>query len=201
MKNLIREKIDNITQLDVSQLTDENLRCHYETGLNIMTKNSQGHKASWYRKGVHTNLGDIEKSLWIELVKQLIERENDQSLFDMLLEWEKAANHIHSMTEKDFVYEALKAYACRIYDNKAWFDYVRFNRKYRPAILDNDSTLIPVCFDCCGCEDRIPREQIKHNYETSYMVPCPFCNKYTTFSHVIVSYKRKIKNRSRSHGK
>lgn len=176
-----REKIDNITQIDPSQITRENLILMYGTGQGFSCKNSQGNNVSHYRVGVQTVLGDIEVSLWMDLVQKLIEQENDQGIFEQLLEWEKDNNHIGSMTKNNLLREAMQSYVYRIYDNKAWWDYVRFNMKYRPQILENDPDLLLVRLACCDRECRIPREQIRHNYESPDTVPCPYCNKGTTF--------------------
>ena len=44
MREFIREKIDSITQIEPKQITRDNLRLHYGTGQEIVTKNSQGNK-------------------------------------------------------------------------------------------------------------------------------------------------------------
>lgn len=181
MTQFKREKIDNITQIDFTQLTRENLRYMHGTGQEISFKNSQGNKVSNYRVGVQTALGDIEISLWMELVRKLIEQENDQEIFEQLLEWEMDNNHIGSKSKNDILREAMQSYTYRIYDNKAWVDYVRFNRIYRPEVLDNDSMLITVNLVCCGKKCRVPLEQIQHNHEAPDTIPCPYCGNYTTF--------------------
>ena len=101
MTQFKREKIDTITQIDSTQITVENLRYMYGTGQEIASKNSQGYKVSQYRNGVETALGDIEVSLGMELVQKLIEKENDQEIFEQLLEWETDNNHIESNTKND----------------------------------------------------------------------------------------------------
>lgn len=186
-----RELIDNITQVDPTQITRENLRYMHGIGQEIASKNSQGNKISRYRVGVQTPLGDIEVSLWMELVQKLIEQENDQEIFNQLLEWGRDNNYIQSKTKNDLLRDAMQSYTYRIYDNKGWWDYVRFNRKYRLNVLDNDPTLIFVRLACCGSECRVPPEQIQHNHEAPDTVPCPFCNRYTVFS--------MIQNRGDSH--
>lgn len=180
MKAFVCIRIDNITQINTEQITQENLRLHYGTGINITEKNSQGDKKSKYRIGVQTNLGDIEKSLWIELVEQLIEKQNDQELFKKIFEWEKDNNYIQSKTKKDIYVDALEVYTYRLYDNKKWWDYVRFNMKYRPEILD-DPSLMRVHLDCCGRYSNLPKEQVQHNHEAPDTIPCPYCNKGTSF--------------------
>ena len=176
-----REKIDSITQIAPTQITRENLRYMYGTGQEIASKNSQGNKVSHYRTGVQTALGDVEISLWMELVQKLIEKENDQEIFGQLLAWEKADNCIPSKTSNDLLREAMQSYTYRIYDNKGWWDYVRFNMKYRPEILENDPALMYVRLACCDRTSRIPKEQIRHHHEEPDTVPCPYCNKGTVF--------------------
>lgn len=184
MAQFTREKIDTITQIDPNRITRENLRYMYGTGQEIATKNSQGNKVSHYRVGVETALGDIEVSLWMELVQKLIEKENDQEIFGQLLAWEKADNCIPSMTNNGLLREAMQSYTYRIYDNKGWWDYVRFNMKYRPEILENDPDLMYVRLACCDRTSRIPKEQIRHFHEEPDTVPCPYCNRVTLFSPV-----------------
>ena len=156
----------------------------YGTGQEISSKNSQGNKVSHYRTGVETVLGDIEVSLWEELVQKLIEKENDQEIFGQLFEWEKAENNIPSKTSNDLLREAMQSYTYRIYDDKGWWDYVRFNMKYRPDILENDPDLMHVRLACCDRTSRIPKEQIRHYHEEPITVPCPYCNRATLFSPV-----------------
>ena len=181
MRGCIREKIDSITQIEPKQITRDNLRLHYGTGQEIVTKNSQGNKTSQYRSGVQTNLGDIEQSVWMELVQKLIEQENDQEIFEQLLEWEKDNNHKEARTKNDFLREAMQSYTYRIYDNKAWWDYVRFNMKYRPESLENDPDLLYVRLACCKRVSRLPKEQVRQHHEEPDTVPCPYCNKGTVF--------------------
>ena len=184
MTQFKREKIDSITQIDPTQITRDNLRYMYGTGQVISSKNSQGNKVSHYRTGVETALGDIEVSLWMELVQKLIEKENDQEIFGQLLEWAKAENNIPSKTSNDLLRDAMQSYTYRIYDNKGWWDYVRFNMKYRPEILENDPDLMYVRLACCDRTSRIPKEQIRHFHEEPDTVPCPYCNRATLFSPV-----------------
>ncbi len=181
MRGFIREKIDSIAQIDSALITRENLRYMYGTGQGIVSKNSQGNKVSHYRIGVETALGDMEVSLWMELVQKLIEKENDQEIFGQLFEWEKADNCIPSKTSNDLLREAMQFYTYRIYDDKGWWDYVRFNMKYRPEILENDPDLMYVRLACCDRTSRIPKEQIHHIHDEPDTVPCPYCNKGTVF--------------------
>ena len=173
MRRFIREKIDSITQINAAQITRENLRYMYGTGQEIASKNSQGNKVSHYRTGVQTAMGDMEVSLWMELVQKLIEQENDQEIFEQLLEWEKD-NNIGARTKHDILREAMQSYTYRIYDNKAWWDYVRFNMKYR-------SESLYVRLACCKRVSRLPKEQVRQHHEEPDTVPCPYCNKGTVF--------------------
>lgn len=182
MSNFTRNKIDNITQIAPEQITRENLRFMYGTGQEIASKNSQGVKVSRYRSGVQTKLGDIEASIWMELVEKLIDLEKEREIFEQLFEWEKDTYNIQSKTRKDLLFEAMKSYTYRIYDNKVWWDYVRFNRKYHPEVLEHDADLIAVRFACCNNECRIPVEQIRHEHEVPDTVPCPFCNRGSKFT-------------------
>lgn len=173
-------RIDNISQVPEENITHENLRYMHGTGIAIsLGRDRMGEKKYKYRHGVQTELGDIEDSVWMALVKKLIEKENGQKLYEQLLEWTKAENTVVNREEEDIVMSALSSYVSRINENKVWWDYIRFNAKYYPEKLE-DPTLITVIPECCNTPCKVPPEQIR-KWNGEETVPCPRCNKGSFF--------------------
>lgn len=174
------KRIDNITQVNLEKLTRDNINYKYGTGVAINTSDNRYEKKYRYRHGIQTELGDIEKSLWIELVKRLIIRENGQVLYRHIHQWISDTYHYRDWTAEDVTLEALKQYVSGIYDDKSSWDYIRFNSKYRPELLD-DTELLEVVTECCNTPCRVAKEQIHRWYESPPTVPCPLCNKGSQF--------------------
>ena len=173
-------RIDNISQVSDEDISHENLEYMHGTGIAISTgKNRMGEKKYHYRHGVQTALGDIEDSVWIALVKKLIEKENGQQLYEHLLEWEKAENTVINREAEDMIMSALRDYVSQMNDNKVWWDYIRFNAKYYPEKLA-DPTLITVIPECCKEPCKVPPEQIRR-WNGEETIPCPICNKGSLF--------------------
>ena len=173
-------RIDNVSQVRDEDITHENLEYMHGTGIAIsLGRDRMGEKKYRYRHGVQTKLGDIEDSVWIALVKKLIERENGQKLYENLLEWVKAENTIVNRDIEDMEMSALRDYVSRMNEDRVWWDYIRFNAKYYPEKLE-DPTLITVIPECCNTPCRVPPEQIRewHGEKT---IPCPICNKGSLF--------------------
>ncbi|MFR9200129.1 MAG: hypothetical protein ACLVML_04820 [Candidatus Gastranaerophilaceae bacterium] len=120
-------------------LTFSDLRAHYGTGRAYLISQKGREKKYGYRKGIQTDIGDLEVSEWKRLVRELIERSGEQELQEQLVEWAK----VHCMwlhTKEEVELYALKLHASRIFDNKKWAGYLAFNQAYRPEILKGDET-------------------------------------------------------------
>ena len=125
------KQIDNINQVNLSDLTYARLNMRYGTGRG-WTEKRNGEKRDIYRHGVATELGDIEISLWQRLVLMLIERERETELFLQLKQW-ISERCVWCKTDKNELQNyTLKLFAARIFDNPEWVDYIQFNRRYRP---------------------------------------------------------------------
>ena len=173
-------RIDNVSQVRDEDITHENLEYMHGTGIAIsLGRDRMGEKKYRYRHGVQTKLGDIEDSVWIALVKTLVEKENGQQLYENLLEWEKAENTVVNREEEDMVMSALRDYVSRMDENKVWWDYIRFNANYYPEKLE-DPTLITVIPVCCNEPCKISPEQIRE-WSGERIIPCPICNKGSQF--------------------
>ena len=173
-------RIDNVSQVSDEDISHENLEYMHGTGIAISTgKNRMGEKKYRYRHGVQTAIGDIEDSVWIALVRKLIERENGQKLYEQLVEWTKTDNTVVNRDEEDLTMSALRSYVSKLQDDKVWWDYIRFNAKYYPEKLE-DHTLITVIPECCNMPCKIPPEQIRR-WNGEEKIPCPICSKGSIF--------------------
>lgn len=72
-----------------------------------------------------TELGDLELSVWQELMMQLISRAGEDALFKSLVEWVFALPWLHSEKETELC--ALEIHARRIFDDPTWKDFLTFN--------------------------------------------------------------------------
>lgn len=81
-----------------------------------------------------TAVGDIEKSVWQQVVRTLIIRENETELFENLKCWLKDSK-MTFRDDNELEDYALDLHATRIFDRPEWVGYVDFNTKYRPRIL------------------------------------------------------------------
>ncbi len=148
----------------------------YGTGRSFVIGTDRlGKKIERYRYGIMTKLGDIEQPEWISLIKALIAREGEEELQGWLVEW-YANDHIPRTHEK-LEQEALEAHAARLFDNEAWADFIPFNQKYRPAVLET-ADLITVITDCCKTKMVVTRKQFEQ--PLGNMIYCPNCNGSTT---------------------
>ncbi len=126
--------IDRIEDIDLAEITFSSIRKMYGTGRSFTITNSQGDKKTHYRNGCMTAIGDIEKSVWQQVVRELITRENETELFQNLKCWLKDSKMIFR-DENELEDYALDLHATRIFDCPEWVDYVGFNTKYRFEIL------------------------------------------------------------------
>ena len=79
-----------------------------------------------YKHSIATKVGEIEEETWYPLVEYLIERNGEQKLFDLLIEWcKKEVGWLK--TKKSIRRYALELHAARIFDNKEWCGYTAFN--------------------------------------------------------------------------
>ena len=121
------------------QLDYEVIRFQPHTGRAFLINDRRFEKKYGYRHGVETPIGDIEENLWCEIMKELIEKNGDTTLYEYLLEWYwdiPVAGH----TKKEREFYVLECFSHKIFDNKGWVDYVPFNQKYRPNVLECDSS-------------------------------------------------------------
>lgn len=116
-------------------LTYEDIRLMYHTGKFVRNYGSQDKKAGTYRCGVMTKIGDIEENEWVLYAEELIRRNNDEVLFQQLKSWYRETTP-WLRNEKELHRYSLECFVARIFDNPKWVDYVAFNKRHRPEILD-----------------------------------------------------------------
>ena len=116
-------------------VTYDDIRLMYHTGKFIRDYGSQDKKAGKYRIGVMTKLGDIEEKDWIRYAEELVRRNNEETLFKQLKSWYRQTTP-WLRDEKDLHRYTLECFVARIYDNPNWVDFVAFNERYRPEVLN-----------------------------------------------------------------
>ena len=157
-------------------ITFKTLRVHYGTGRSFLIRADGRNKVYGYRKGVMTDLGDLEVQEWERLAKELVRTSKEQQLYQNLLEWEKEHNYC-GRSGKELETEALELHMLRIFDDPLWVDYIPFNRRYRPKVLD-PLELVWVKTACCGIPGEVTKERLAHDKER---IPCPVCGRWSEF--------------------
>ena len=98
--------------------------------------NDRGYEKKYgYRHGVETPIGDIEESLWCELMKELIKKNGDTELYEQLFSWYQDLP-VAGRTKKERELYVLQCFSHRIFDDERWVDYIPFNQKHRPEALN-----------------------------------------------------------------
>ena len=115
-------------------LTFEKVSLKCGTGRSNTFNTPNGKKTS-YRHGVMTGIGDIEVSVWMQIVECLIKKANEIELYNNMLEWVTDTMK-WSENESERRKYALELHAARIFDNPEWVDYTAFNTKYRTEVLN-----------------------------------------------------------------
>ena len=123
----------NDKRYDIRKLTCNQLRIHYGTGRALHISGTGRDRKYTYRIGCMTDIGDIPIDDWNALARYIIERDNEQSLYDGLVEYAKSCAWLHS--KKECEEYALKLHISRIFDDTEWVAYREFNRTHRPWIL------------------------------------------------------------------
>lgn len=171
--------IDRIEQIrDPEELTFAKLRKKYGTGRSFPLDRSYHGKNYRYRHGIQTDIGDIEESLWYELVKRLIIRQGEKELYYQLKAW--MASHCSWLKKpQDLEKETLEAHASRLFDNPQWVLYIPFNEKYRPEVLET-ADIVWVTTDCCHRAGRVTREHLNDHLHMG-KVRCPLCGVFSPY--------------------
>lgn len=111
---------------DPESLTCEDLRVHYGTGRGIHVSGSGRNRITKYRVGFQTNIGDIEVSVWMDLMRGLISRLGETEIQDHLRRWAKD-NCAWLHTPAQIEAYALELHAARIFENPNWCGFAEFS--------------------------------------------------------------------------
>ena len=156
------------------ELTFDDLRCHYQNGRALLISGEGRNRVYGYRTGVQCELGDIERDEWIRMVKDAIQSAGEKMLYEELLQHLKDHNYTRD-TRLELEFKALELHASRIFDDELWVDYLQFNQKFRPEVID-PTRLVLVMPDCCKKAGQLTRARFEENREYNC---CPHCGRWT----------------------
>lgn len=160
----------------IANLSFSDLKVRYFTGRSILISDMGQGKRYQYRNGCMTALGDLEISEWREMITELIAYRSEQELQKQLYEW--CAEHTPWLHGKSEITDyALECHAARLFDDPLWADYIPFNRKYRPNVLDS-AELIWAKTACCGDVQELTAAQYQKICGQNFF--CRTCNEWTT---------------------
>lgn len=165
-------------QVEIKKLKFSELRVRFGTGRSFLISGSGRDKRYGYRNGVMTELGDLEISEWKSVLTELIAYHGEQGLQEQLREWCKESYlWLHSKAEVEE--EALTLHAARIFDDPAWVDYIPFNRKYRPEVLET-ADLVWIKTKCCNGVRQVTRTRYERLVrQGDNAVYCQACKDWT----------------------
>jgi len=154
----------------VDELTFADLRYQFGTGRSFLISGTGRDKKFGYRNGVMTAVGDIEISKWKELMQAVILRFGEEELHTQLCEWEME-NTPWPHTKAETLEYALELHSARIFDDPQWVDFIPFNRKYRPEVLEK-ANLIQIRYPCCGAVFERTKERFDRENGKEYCHTC-----------------------------
>lgn len=162
----------------MSELTFEDLRIHYGTGRAYTISGKGRDRVMGYRVGMQCNLGDIEVSEWIAMVKELIVQSGEQELYEQLYTHMKEHNY-RKATRSELEQEVLELHAARIFDDPLWVDFIPFNKRFRPQVLQS-VRLIWVKNTCCRKPGQVTQVLLEAQAGRD-TICCPYCGRWTEF--------------------
>lgn len=131
----MEKHINSVKEVDASKLTFADLRWKYSTG-ETYTKKRGGKNFEYYIPGVMTEIGDIRRDVWEQLMYDLIVRSGEEELYRQMYAWFKDGVMYYS-SEAETKKIVLRSYSLRLFDDPEWCNYIAFNKKYRPWVLQN----------------------------------------------------------------
>lgn len=159
------------------EFTFDDLRCRHFTGRSYIKSGEGRNRVYGYRTGIQCDLGDVEQSEWFRMVRELIDRKGEQHLYAQLLEYLTEHNYV-KRTKAQLERKALELHADRIFDNEAWVDFLKFNRKYRPEVAAA-TKVVYIRTECCSKPGAIPQTQLDSRIDDR--VCCPHCGRWTHY--------------------
>ena len=161
----------------MSELSFAALRCRFQTGRSYVISGEGRNRVYGYRTGVQCDLGDIERTEWADMIRELIQQKGEQKLQQLLLQHLKDHNYAKE-TKAELEFKALELHADRIFDNELWVDFLVFNQKYRPEVIAS-TRLILIMPECCKNPGYLTQTRYEEN--ESYNC-CPHCGRWTEIS-------------------
>lgn len=171
-----RERIDSIEAIDRASVTLAELQWLYGTGVSS-SKGSGRNKTHSYRRGVMTALGDIQEDLWYQLVNHIAKRDQEEWIVDALFTWHQEHNY-QKESPSQLRCAALQSYSSRIWELPQWVDYLPFNRRFFPQMLDK-TRIVTVVNSCCDKPGEVTQEQIDRAW--CGQISCPHCGRWSFF--------------------
>lgn len=167
-------------------ITFENLRARYGTFRSYVIRGEGRNRVYGSRVGVMTNLGDLEQKEWRQLAQQLIRENGETQLQAELLVWiPEHMPWLHTKAEQEQY--SLELHMARIFDDPVWADYIPFNRKYRPEVLDS-ARLTWILTECCQTPAEVTEEQLQRAGEGSEnTIRCPICGRWSKFQRCLLA--------------
>lgn len=161
-----------------NEVTFSDLRLHFQTGRAYIISGQGRNRVYGYRSGVWCNLGDVDSADWVRMVKNVISREGEQQLHQQLLQYLKDHNYAKE-TKAELEFNALQLHAARIFDDEAWVEFLRFNRKYRPDVAAS-ARLVRIRPMCCKMPGEITQTMLEQHKSTN-TAPCPHCGRWAEY--------------------
>ena len=170
-----RRQINSLSGIDIRSLGIEDIRFMYGTGISEPDGFGRQKKRS-LRNGVQTQIGDIREDLWYQLAEQVIGLHGETWLLEALEVWCREEMH-YPRYGFDLHKEALELHSHRIFDSEGWIDYIAFNRRFRPEVVEGRRfPRIRV-----GCCDREISEATEEMLERRDVAPCPKCGAFRSY--------------------
>lgn len=82
--------------------------------------------------------------------------------------------------QTDLEFLALHLHASRIFDNEAWVDFLKFNRKYRPEIASS-AKLVWIIPECCKKPGEVTQAILDFHKHIGNRSCCPHCGRWVRF--------------------
>lgn len=161
-----------------TEIAFADLQCHFQTGRAYVISGEGRNRVYGYRSGVQCNLGDLEKSEWISMVRECISRHGEEKLHQQLLQYLKDQNHARE-SRAEIEFKALQYHAARIFDNETWVDFLTFNRKYRPEVAAS-ARLVWIRTACCKKPGEVTRSMLEQGQSTN-TICCPHCGRWAEY--------------------
>lgn len=162
----------------MSELTFADLRVHFGTGRAYTVSGKGRDRVLGYRSGMQCNLGDIEVSEWNAMVKELIVQSGEQELHEQLYTHMKEHNYAKA-TKSELEQQVLELHAARIFDDPLWVDFIPFNKRFRPQVLQT-VRLVWVKNACCRKAGQVT-QAILDSQTNQGKVCCPHCGRWSEY--------------------